>query len=103
MSQQAILLSGGLDSVALAALMRPALAIAVDYGQTCARAELTAAKAVAAALSLRFLTVRADCSSVGSCDLGGSRAPVGPCPLARMVALPQPIARYTGRSRSSCA
>jgi 7-cyano-7-deazaguanine synthase len=75
MTRQAILLSGGLDSAALAVLVRPSLAIAVDYGQKCARAELTAAEAVAAALNTPFLTVRADCSSVGSGDLSG-KAPL---------------------------
>lgn len=75
MNKQAVLLSGGLDSAALAALIRPELAIAVDYGQTCARAELTAAQAVASSLNVPFLAVRADCSSVGSGDLAG-RAPL---------------------------
>ncbi|HEX5269308.1 MAG TPA: 7-cyano-7-deazaguanine synthase [Gemmataceae bacterium] len=75
MSRHAILLSGGLDSAALAVLMRPDLAIAVDYGQRCAGAELTAAEAVASCLDVPFLAVRADCSSVGSGDLAG-RAPL---------------------------
>jgi 7-cyano-7-deazaguanine synthase len=75
MSGRAILLSGGVDSAALAALVRPERAIAIDYGQVCARAEITAAGAVAAALRLPLAVVRADCSALGSGDLGG-RAPL---------------------------
>jgi len=71
MSGQVILLSGGVDSAALAALVRPDHAIAIDYGQVCARAEITAAEAVAAALRLPLSIVRADCSTLGSGDLGG--------------------------------
>jgi 7-cyano-7-deazaguanine synthase len=75
MSGRAILLSGGVDSAALAALVRPDLALAIDYGQVCAHAEITAARAVAGALGIPLEVVRADCSSLGSGDLGG-RAPL---------------------------
>ena len=48
-----LLLSGGLDSTALAALFRPALCLAVDYGQRSAPGELRAAMAICRALNLR--------------------------------------------------
>ncbi|MBV9920325.1 MAG: 7-cyano-7-deazaguanine synthase [Pseudonocardia sp.] len=80
MKTHAILLSGGVDSAALAAVERPALAIGIDYGQRCAAAELTAAGAVAAALNIPFAAVRADCSQIGSGDLGARPALAGIAP-----------------------
>ena len=62
-----LLLSGGLDSTALAHMLRPPLCVVVDYGQRCARAETRAATAVCRALDLRLLSVRI--------DLGPCRAP----------------------------
>lgn len=50
-----LLLSGGLDSAALAALIRPSLTLFVDYGQKARDAEARAARAVASHLKLRFL------------------------------------------------
>jgi 7-cyano-7-deazaguanine synthase len=47
-----LLLSGGLDSAALAACERPAAALFVDYGQRPAAAERRAARAVAGAMSV---------------------------------------------------
>ena len=71
MSGRAILLSGGVDSSALAALLRPDWALVIDYGQVCARAEITAATAVARDLRIPLEVIRADCSALGSGDLGG--------------------------------
>lgn len=74
----AVLLSGGIDSVALAYWHRPAVAITVDYGQVAAPAEVRAAAAVADALHLRHEIIRADCSAVGCGDMDAARraAPV---------------------------
>ncbi|MGU3420800.1 7-cyano-7-deazaguanine synthase [Methylobacterium sp. D54C] len=69
-----LLLSGGMDSTAIAWWTRPDVAISVDYGQRPAAAEIQAAGAVCAALGLRHEVVRADCSSLGSGDLAGSPA-----------------------------
>jgi 7-cyano-7-deazaguanine synthase len=68
----AVLLSGGQDSAALAALIAPALAITIDYGQVPAAGELTAATAIAKALGIPQVVVRVDCSSLGSGDLAGT-------------------------------
>ncbi len=61
-----LLLSGGLDSTALAARDRPDLTLFVDYGQRPARAEARAAGAVAAELGLPHARVRVDATAVGS-------------------------------------
>ena len=71
MSGRALLLSGGLDSGALAALIDPDLAVVVDYGQVCSVAEWRAARAIAEALNIPLTTIRADCSEVGSGELSG--------------------------------
>lgn len=61
-----LLLSGGLDSTALAHVLRPPLCVVVDYGQRCARAETRAATAVCRALDLRLLSVRIDLGEIGA-------------------------------------
>lgn len=60
-----LLLSGGLDSTALAALFRPALCLAVDYGQRSASGELRAAAAICQALSLTLKTLTLDLGGLG--------------------------------------
>lgn len=65
-SQTVLLLSGGLDSAALAAWIRPALTLFVDYGQKPRDAEARAARAVAAHLNLPFTAI-----SLPLTDLGG--------------------------------
>ncbi len=65
-SQTVLLLSGGLDSAALAAWTRPALTLFVDYGQKPREAEARAARAVAAHLNLPFASI-----SLPLTDLGG--------------------------------
>lgn len=63
---RAVLLSGGLDSIALAFWQRPEVAVTIDYGQRPAKAEITAATAVCEALGIRQEIICADCSSLGS-------------------------------------
>jgi 7-cyano-7-deazaguanine synthase len=76
-----LLLSGGLDSTALAALRRPRLCLVVDYGQLSARAEIRAASAVAAALQLTIQTVAVDLRAIGAGLLHGDEpAPESPSP-----------------------
>jgi len=65
----ALLLSGGMDSVALAYWLRPAAAVTVDYGQAPAAGEIRAAAAVAEALDIRHEVITVDCGSLGSGDL----------------------------------
>lgn len=71
---RALLLSGGMDSVATAFWKRPELAVTIDYGQRPAGAEVEAAARVAAELGIRHEVVRVDCSALGSGDLAGSPA-----------------------------
>jgi 7-cyano-7-deazaguanine synthase len=65
----AILLSGGMDSVALAYWKRPQVAITVDYGQAAAIAEIQAAAQICAELAIDHQVIRIDCSELGSGDL----------------------------------
>jgi len=70
--KRAILLSGGQDSIALAALIRPSLAITVNYGQIAALGEMDAAAAVAAHFEIPHTILKADCAAVGSGDMANS-------------------------------
>ncbi len=69
---EALLLSGGMDSIALAFWWRPAVAITIDYGQRPARAEIDAAAAACDSLGIEHRVLRVDCSSLGSGDLAGT-------------------------------
>ena len=60
-----LLLSGGLDSAALAAWIRPALTVFVDYGQKPRDAEARAARAVATHLELPFTSVALPLGDLG--------------------------------------
>jgi 7-cyano-7-deazaguanine synthase len=68
---RALLLSGGMDSTALAWAFRPELAITINYGQLAARGELRAASAVCEAMGLRQRVVCVDCRALGSGDMAG--------------------------------
>jgi 7-cyano-7-deazaguanine synthase len=67
----AILLSGGMDSIALTYWKRPTLALTIDYGQRSADAEIEAAAAVCSALDVEHDVLVVDCSQLGSGDLAG--------------------------------
>ena len=69
-----LLLSGGLDSTALAWQERPEITLTIDYGQLPAKGEIRASRAVCQALGLRHEILRVDCRTLGSGDLAG-RAP----------------------------
>jgi 7-cyano-7-deazaguanine synthase len=108
MSRNMLLLSGGMDSTALAWGIRPELALTIDYGQQAAGGELRAASAVCAALNIRHKSVQVDCRALGSGDLAGttphSAAPVPEwwpfrnqllITLAAAVALQEGVTRLT--------
>lgn len=76
----ALLLSGGMDSTALAWWIRPVVAVTVDYGQKPAAAEVRAAAAVCEAVGIRHVIVRADLSALGSGDMAGA-APLPDAPV----------------------
>lgn len=72
MVKQGILLSGGMDSVALSYWRRPQVGITVDYGQKAARAEIAAAAKISEQLSMEHKVIQVDCADLGSGDLAGS-------------------------------
>jgi 7-cyano-7-deazaguanine synthase len=76
-----LLLSGGMDSVAVAYWKRPQIAYTVDYGQLPAEGEIRAAAAVCAALSIKHHVVKADCSQLGLGDMAG-KPPSGLSPIS---------------------
>jgi 7-cyano-7-deazaguanine synthase len=69
-----LLLSGGIDSSALAFLKRPPVCFTVDYGQLPAAAEVTAATSIATQIAARHEVLRIDCSALGSGDLTAKHA-----------------------------
>lgn len=70
----ALLLSGGMDSSALAWWLRPDIAITIDYGQLAAQAEIAAATAICDLLQIRHVVVSVDCRAFGSGDMAGEAA-----------------------------
>jgi 7-cyano-7-deazaguanine synthase len=80
MNRSALLLSGGMDSIALAWGYRPELAITIDYGQRAANGEIRAAAAVCEEISIPHRILHINCSAIGSGDMAGigaaSNAPV---------------------------
>jgi 7-cyano-7-deazaguanine synthase len=72
--KNALLLSGGMDSLALAWWKRPEMAFTVDYGQLAAEAEIAASKAVCSRLNIEHHIIRVDCKSLGSGDMAGVQA-----------------------------
>lgn len=70
----ALLLSGGMDSIALAYWLRPEVTITVDYGQRPAGAEIRAATTVSSELEIDHHIVSADLSALGSGDMAGTAA-----------------------------
>jgi len=67
-----LLLSGGMDSIALAWMLRPDLSLTIDYGQRAAEGEIRAAAAVSHELGLLHQVLHIDCSSLGSGDMAGT-------------------------------
>lgn len=61
-----LLLSGGHDSIALAAWLLPAACLTIDYGQRPVKGEMRAASAAADALGLAWHELRVDLSAIGS-------------------------------------
>lgn len=76
----ALLLSGGMDSIAIAFWKNPDVAITVDYGQRAAAAEIRAASAVCEELGIEHHVIRADLSALGSGDMAGT-APASLAPV----------------------
>lgn len=66
---KAILLSGGMDSIALAYWKKPAIAITIDYGQLPAETEIRSSKTVSEIIGIEHHIVKVDCKQLGSGDL----------------------------------
>ena len=69
-----VLLSGGMDSIAIAYWKRPDLAFTIDYGQNCAQAEIEASRYIAKELGMEHHIIHVDCSSLGSGSLSKKAA-----------------------------
>src|SRR3954469_1749497 len=76
-----LLLSGGMDSYALAFLNKPDIALNINYGQKSAIAELQASKLLAERLHIPLLELSIDLSSIGSGDLTDN-APIHHAPAS---------------------
>lgn len=74
MTKRALLLSGGMDSTAIAYWLKPEIAFTLDYGQNCAAAEIAAAKQICKSLNIEHHVLTVDCSSIGSGDLSKQAA-----------------------------
>jgi 7-cyano-7-deazaguanine synthase len=59
-----LLLSGGVDSAAVALLERPSVGLFVDYGQAAARAERRAAKQIQVAAAIEWAELAIDCTPI---------------------------------------
>lgn len=70
---KALLFSGGIDSAALAAWLRPDVLVTVDYGQRVAIAEVRAAAEIARRLQLRHEIVHLQTGELGSGHLAGRK------------------------------
>jgi 7-cyano-7-deazaguanine synthase len=69
--KKALLLSGGMDSLALAWWKRPDIAVTLDYGQKAAFAELEASAAICKRLDIEHVVVSVPCHDLGSGDMAG--------------------------------
>lgn len=70
----ALILSGGMDSVALCWWQKPDMAITIDYGQKAALAEIEASTQICKILKLDHYILTVDCKSLGSGDMAGATA-----------------------------
>lgn len=69
-----ILLSGGLDSIALSCWKRPQVAFTVEYGQLASEAETRAASEICRILGMDHFVLQANIRNLGTGDLAGSPA-----------------------------
>jgi 7-cyano-7-deazaguanine synthase len=74
---RALLLSGGLDSAALAWWLRPEVCVTVDYGQRPAKGEVAASSALCTELSLPHRLIEANLGALGSGSMAGRPAAQG--------------------------
>lgn len=76
-----LLMSGGMDSAAIAAWRCPALCLTVNYGQRSAEAEKIASAQICRDLGLTHESIDIPCGSLGSGDMSDTPAlDIAPCP-----------------------
>jgi 7-cyano-7-deazaguanine synthase len=80
-NKSGILLSGGIDSIALAFLKRPDHSFTINYGQKAAMAEIHAAMQVSKILGIEHHIIDVDCSKLGSGEMSGN-SPISIAPVA---------------------
>jgi 7-cyano-7-deazaguanine synthase len=80
MNGAVLLMSGGLDSTALAARIKPAACLTIDYGQRPADGERTASALICADLGISHVTISVDCGAIGSGLLADGKPGGGPSP-----------------------
>lgn len=76
-----ILLSGGMDSTAIAFWKRPDIAFTINYGQLSALGEIRASQKIAQELEIKHEIITVDCRKLGSGDLVGT-APAKSAPVS---------------------
>ena len=69
-----LLLSGGIDSICLAARFRPSICLTVDYGQRAASAEIKSASQVCQRLGLRHTVLNVNLVPIGSGQMAGEES-----------------------------
>lgn len=72
--RSSLLLSGGMDSIALAWWKRPDVAFTINYGQLAFPAELEASSSVCKRLAIEHHVIEVDCRQLGSGDMAGKGA-----------------------------
>ncbi|RXK01174.1 MULTISPECIES: 7-cyano-7-deazaguanine synthase [Arcobacter] len=65
----ALLLSGGMDSISILYWKKPDIALTIDYGQNCAKAEINAAEYACKILNIKHYVLSINCAELGSGDL----------------------------------
>lgn len=66
-----LLFSGGVESTCLAAMMKPDLAVTINYGQVCARGEIHAAKHIASLIGMPHRVINAPLGHLGAGEMTG--------------------------------
>ena len=102
----AILLSGGIDSIALAFWKKPSVAITIDYGQVSAEGEIKAAHKVCQEMGIEHEILRIDCRCIGSGELAKvSSLSISPAdewwPFRNQLLITFAAARLVGRGLES--
>ncbi|MCT3922238.1 7-cyano-7-deazaguanine synthase [Elizabethkingia anophelis] len=72
--KQAVLLSGGIDSICLTYGIKPNIAYTIDYGQRVADREIYVSKYICQKLGIEHKIIHINCSSLGTGTLAGTES-----------------------------